>query len=324
MDFLQYMEDIKGINRTTLQNYQYNLCLFMRYVSYLRSPLPMNELTMKRLKSIDISQLHAQALGKVDLNDLHAFLLFTERTLNNSASSRAKKVTSLKGFFLYLTRKAKLIQYNPTLELESPKIPKRQPRYLTLEESRHILQAIKGPFQVRDYAIITLLLNCGMRRSELTGIDLCDIRDNALTVLGKGNKERTIYLNQACQKALENYLKERLLEKTPERSALFLSKKKTRISPSNVYHLVKIHLAAAGLDTNKYSTHKLRHTAATLMYIHGGVDIRAIQEILGHTKITTTEIYTHLDEKKLREAADRHPLAHLRPEGRKRIRRTRH
>jgi len=163
-----------------------------------------------------------------------------------------------------------------------------------------------------------------MRRSELIGIDLSDIRDDTLTVLGKGNKERTIYLNQACQLALKNHLKERLLEKTLERNALFLGKQKRRISSSNVYLLVKSHLAAAGLDTEKYSPHKLRHTAATLMYIHGGVDMRAIQEILGHTKITTTEIYTHLDEKKLREAADRHPLAHLRPEGRKRISPKRH
>jgi len=320
LDYLNYMKDMKGISPKSSDTYRYNLMVFLRFLSHRRSTQSMQEMTLHRLKSIDITHMDAQSLCQVDLNDLHAFLLFAEGNLNNSANSRANKVSTLRTFFHYLYRKAKLIQYNPTLELESPKIPKLQPRYLTLDESRHLLKSIKGPFHERDYAIITLLLNCGMRRSELTGIDLYDIRDNALTILGKGNMERTIYLNQACQQALEVHLKGRLLEKTPERNALFLDQDRKRISPMNVYQLVKVHLAAAGLDTSKYSTHKLRHTAATLMYIHGGVDVRAIQEILGHKKISSTEIYTHLDEKTLREAADRHPLAHLHPGGRKRVR----
>ena len=198
--------------------------------------------------------------------------------------------------------------------MDSPKIPKSLPKYLSLDESKALLSGIDGKDKLRDYAIITLFLNCGMRLSELAGINVRDIKDDKLTVIGKGNKERVIYLNAACTKAVEAYIKnERPTEgiKHPHQNALFISRNKQRLSIKTIQHLVKKHLHAAGLDDTKYSVHKLRHTAATLMYRHGHVDVRVLQEILGHTNLATTQIYTHLDSEQLRSAADRNPLADL-------------
>ena len=210
--------------------------------------------------------------------------------------------------------KAKLITFNPAQELDSPKIPKTLPKYLSLDESKKLLQNIDGAYKLRDYAIITIFLNCGLRLSELAGINIRDIRDNKLTVFGKGSKERTVYLNKACFKAINDYIQnERPKEniKAPHKDALFLSRLNQRISVKTIQYVVKKHLDAAGLDTTKYSVHKLRHTAATLMYRHGHVDVRVLQEILGHTNLSTTQIYTHLDDEQLRNASESNPLADI-------------
>lgn len=308
-DFINYLSAIKGKSETTLHAYQYDLRLFFRFILLDSGAVVLPDDSDETFHAIDISGVDAQTLADVDLNELYAFLSYVGRDRANKAHARARKVACLKSFFNYQVSKAKLLDKNPTSELDSPKILKRQPRYLNLEESRHLLDSIESRSFERDYAIITLFLNCGMRLSELVSINLKDIRDERLTIMGKGGKERTVYLNKACQSAIDAYLKVRPVEGVQDRNALFLSERKRRVGKTTVQHIVKKHIGNAGLDTKKYTTHKLRHTAATLMYKHGDVDIRALQEILGHESISTTEIYTHVDDKRLREAVDSNPLA---------------
>lgn len=249
------------------------------------------------------------------LDDLHAYLSYLKNEHNNQPATRARKVASLKTFFNYMTTKANLLEINPAQNLETPKLGKRMPKHLTLEDSKKLLNVVqnvpKNKNKERDYCIITLFLNCGMRLSELVGIDIKDIdfESEKMTVLGKGNKERTIYLNNACINSIRDYLAVRPREgiKISDKDALFLSERKERISQRTVQYIVKGYLQQAGLD--KYSVHKLRHTAATLMYQYGDVDIRALQELLGHESISTTEIYTHVANKQIRNAVDSNPLA---------------
>lgn len=238
--------------------------------------------------------------------------------LKSSPATRARKISAIRVFFKYLTSKAKIIDVNPAQDLETPKLGKRMPRYLSLEESKKLLNVSQDDTDrnsVRDHAIITLFLNCGMRLSELVGINISniDFSESRMTVIGKGNKERTIYLNKACMNALKDYLSIRPHDKVKNdsRDALFLSERKERISNRAVQNIVKNELARAGLDTTKYSVHKLRHTAATLMYQYGDVDIRALQELLGHESISTTEIYTHVNDERVRNAVENNPLADL-------------
>ena len=215
-------------------------------------------------------------------------------------------------FFNYLTFKEKLIDKNLNVELETPKLSKRLPKYLTLDESVSLLQSVDGDFEKRDLCILTFFLNCGLRLSELININFVDIRDNLLTVTGKGDKERTIYLNNACQKALKEYIRERQkLTNIKDKNALFISKRGTRIGRRTVEMMVKKYITMAGLDPRKYSPHKLRHTAATLMHKHGGVDIRSLQQILGHESISTTEIYTHIDSEQVKTALQSNPLNNI-------------
>ena len=306
-DFITYMEAIRGKSKNTVQEYYFDLRTFLRYMKVLHQNCSLDE-----FETISIDDITNDFIKTITLHDLYEFLSYTSSERLNNANSRARKVAALRSFFKYLQSKAKLIPDNPARDLDSPKIPKSLPKYLTLSESRDLLQNIDGKDKLRDYAIITLFLNCGMRLSELAGINLRDIKDEKLTVIGKGNKERVIYLNQACTKAVDNYIKnERPTEgiKHPHENALFISRNKQRISVKTIQYLVKKHLKAAGLDDTKYSVHKLRHTAATLMYQHGHVDVRVLQEILGHTNLATTQIYTHLDSQQLRNAADSNPLA---------------
>jgi integrase/recombinase XerD len=312
MDFLNYMETIKGKSRNTAKEYFYDLRLFLRYIKTLKKQ------TLETVfENINISDVAIDLIREVTLSDLYSYMSFLTRERDLNATSRARKVASIKSFFNFLTGKAGLLDYNPASELESPKIMKRLPKYLNIEESKKLLGSIEGEYRERDFAIITLFLNCGMRLSELVNINISKMKlkdnnkisEDTLTVIGKGDKERTIYLNNACVKALETYLKVRPREGVKDRNALFLSERKQRISNKTVQYLVKKYITAAGLDPERYSTHKLRHTAATLMYKHGNVDIRALQEILGHESISTTEIYTHVDNRQLKNAIDSNPLA---------------
>lgn len=269
----------------------------------------------ENIKTIDIHNMPIDVIKKIKLEDIHAFLYYLTDTYHSKAATRARKAASIRVFFQYLTQKANLLKIDPAQGLETPKIDKRLPKYLSLEESKKLLEVTKSTsneFKERDYSIITLFLNCGMRLSELVGINIKDINfsDNKLTVIGKGNKERTIYLNDACVNAIKEYIAVRPHDgvKFDSRDALFLSKRKERISNRMVQEIVKKELGKAGLDMNKYSVHKLRHTAATLMYQYGHVDIRALQVLLGHENIATTQIYTHVNDEQVKNAVKSNPL----------------
>lgn len=300
-DFLIYLEAIAGKSKNTIKEYRYDLLMFFRF--------------MCRRKNINTpEEFSLEMLQEIVLTDLYAFLNYTNRERGDKAVTRARKVACLRSFFKYVHSKAKLILNNPAAELDSPKVTKTLPRYLELEECKTLLNVIDGEFRERDYCMILLFLNCGMRLSELVGINITDITGDTLVVTGKGDKERTIYLNDSCVEALNNYIAVRPRTEEKGEYALFLSKRRQRISTKTVQYTVKKYIKSAGLDPQKYSTHKLRHTAATLMYSHGDVDIRALQEILGHSSVATTEIYTHVNNARLKEAVRKNPLADFRPD----------
>lgn len=310
IEFLNYMLTVRNISKKTVSEYYYDLRTFFRYIKVTKYNADEND-----FRDLTVNDITLDDIKKIDLTDLYSFMAFTSRELNNTAVTRARKVACLRSFYKYLHTKVKLIDYNPAAELDSPKLVKRLPKYLNLDESIKLLQSVNGKKNVaRDYAILVLFMNCGLRLSELVGINVNSIRGDTLTVIGKGNKERTVYLNKACQDAIAAYMAERSkLKVIKDPKALFLSERKVRISPKTVQYLVKKYINASGLDPDKYSPHKLRHTAATLMYKHGNVDIRALQSILGHESIATTEIYTHIDNEKLRDAVKSNPLSSISP-----------
>ncbi len=305
MGFLNYMETIQGKSKNTIKEYYYDLRMFLRHLKIQRELVPSHA----EFRKIRIDDIDIELIKTVTLEDLYDFIAYVTFKRKNSNAAKARKVSTLRSFFKFLHTKMKTIDENPTLELETPKTPSRHPVYLTLAEARSLLDAVEGEFRNRDYCILTLFLNCGLRLSELVGINISNIRGDTLTVIGKGNKERTVYLNDACLTSIENYLRVRPRDNIKDRDALFLSKRRQRISNKTVQYLVKKYVEKAGLDTSKYSAHKLRHTAATLMYKHGDVDIRALQQILGHSNISTTQIYTHVDDKRLRDAIKKNPLS---------------
>jgi integrase/recombinase XerD len=307
IEFLDYMLTIKGKSPRTIHEYYYDLRTFFRYLKLTKH----SDQKQKALDDISVKDITIEDIKKVDLADLYSYMSFISRELQNTSVTRARKVASIKSLYKYLFTKIKAIDYNPAAELDSPKIVKRLPKYLNVDESVNLLQSVDGKHQERDYAILVLFMNCGLRLSELVSININSIRNDVLTVIGKGDKERTIYLNQACLEAIKAYMQVRPVDGVKDKRALFLSERKQRISPKTVQYLVKKYIGAAGLDPDKYSTHKLRHTAATLMYKHGHVDIRALQAILGHESIATTEIYTHIDDDQLRKAVESNPLSQV-------------
>lgn len=304
--FLIYIESIQGKSKNTSEEYFYDLRTFFRYLKLyfnkVEKYIDFNE--------IDIMDVNIELIKKVDLNLVYEYMNFLNRNKGNSTASRARKIASLRSYFKYLTNKKNLLEENPIAELESIKIKKSNPKNLTIDDSLALLAGISGKNSIRDYCIITLFLNCGLRLSELVSINLIDVRNDTLIITGKGNKERTVYLNDACMNAIRNYLEIRKPIKTDvfNEQALFLSSRNKRISRRMVQQIVENNITKLGLDPRKYTTHKLRHTAATLMY-QSGVDIRALQEILGHEHLSTTEIYTHVDNEQIREAAERSPLS---------------
>ncbi|WP_312698954.1 tyrosine recombinase XerC [Sedimentibacter sp.] len=303
-DFLEYALSIKGRSEKTVSEYYLDLRTFYRFlvIRFKLSP------TVKEFENIDINLVTLDTLKKVKIMDLHSFIAYIDRERNNSNRTKARKIACLRSFFKYLYSIVKLIPENPALDLETPKRNSRLPVALTLNESRNLLTSISGSNEKRDYAIITLFLNCGLRLSELIGINIDKIKGDTLTVVGKGNKERTIYLNDACIKAIEEYLEVRSDAKPGHENALFISNRKTRFTQKGVQHMVDKYLKESGLSGMNYSPHKLRHTAATLMYQYGHVDIRALQEILGHESVSTTQIYTHINKEQLRDAVKQNPL----------------
>ena len=319
-DFLDYSSTILNKSKNSIKEYNYDIAHFLKFIKY-RFKLA-NFKDELEIKNIVINDLTLDTIKRIELEDIHAFLGYLRNTYNSKPATLARKTSTIRIFFHYLCNKSKKIPNNPALDLESPKIGKRLPKYLTLQESRTLLDTAKNPKPkshgnhdntIRNFAIITLFLNCGMRLSELVNIDIKDLDfyDNKLTVIGKGNKERTIYLNKACISAVKNYLEIRPHDgvRGNDRDALFLSEQKKRISNRTVQYIIKEELLLAGINPNKYSVHKLRHTAATLMYQYGNVDIRALQVLLGHESIATTQIYTHVNDEQVRNAVESNPLA---------------
>lgn len=301
--FLGYLSSVKGKSLNTIEGYKIDLRLFLKYTK--KSKLKLKD----DINNISIHDIDETFIKGIKLGDMYSFINYITLKRENSNYARARKTAAIKSFFLYLETKAKIIKENPARELETPKIYKRHPVYLTLDESREILNSISGRNKERDYAIIVLFLNCGLRLSELVGINISKIKGDILTVIGKGNKERTVYLNNACIRAINSYMLVRNKEDIEDEDALFLSERKKRIDKRTVEVLVKKYINKVGLNNEKYSPHKLRHTAATLMYKYGNVDIRALQQILGHESVSTTQIYTHIDEERLREAVKSNPLS---------------
>ena len=303
-DYLTYLEVIKGHSEQSVIEYASDLRTFFRYMMIEKGAVDKDT----EENEIDLSPIDANFIKNIKLTDAHKFLIYCKNVRKNNEATRARRVISIRRFFIYLTDNLGVLQNNPMKNLDSPKLKKSLPKYLTLEEAQHLLSVIDGPYKERDYAIITLFLNCGMRLSELVSINYNDIRDDgSLTILGKGNKERTIYLNKACINAVNAYMKKRPNDGVKDK-ALFLSARKQRISGKTVQHIVYENLEKAGYGDRGLSVHKLRHTAATLMYQYGDIDLLLLKEVLGHENLGTTEIYTHTAAEAAKKAIAANPL----------------
>ncbi len=306
-DFLIYMQNVQEKSETTLNVYYVDLRMFFRFMKKRRGLVGAEV----DLKDIGIKDIDINFIKTIDFEDIKSFMTFCMEERGNRAAARSKKCSVLNTFFNYLTKKVRLLKENPAENIDFPKKAKVLPKYLTLEQSIALLKSVDGEYKERDYCILTLFLNCGMRLSELVGINMNDIMENnMLRIFGKGRKERIVYLNEACNHALQEYLKVRP-ENAEDKNALFISKRNKRISKETVQFMVYKYIDKIGLGEQGYSVHKLRHTAATLMYQHGNVDIRVLKDVLGHEHLDTTEIYTHLSSKQVQNAINANPLANL-------------
>lgn len=306
-DFLTYHETIQGHSRRTADEYFLDLRTFLRFMKLEKGLVSRDT----PLDKIDILDVGADLVRSVTVTDVYSFMNYLGRDRNLGTAARARKIATIRSFYKYLTQKAHILSENPMQDLDSPRTRKRLPRYLSLEQSIQLLESVDEPNRARDYCILTLFLNCGLRISELAGLNVADVRGEQLRVLGKGNKERIVFLNGACQQAITDWLTERGNRAVLDQNALFLTRKHTRITTDGIHYMVKQRLKKAGLDASLYSSHKLRHTAATLM-LQNGVDVRTLQEVLGHEHLNTTQIYTHVDNDNLRTAAQANPLAKVR------------
>lgn len=307
-DFLTYNEIIKGKSSKSVEQYYSDLRTFFRYILLVRGKaqpgIPFNK--------IDISGVDIELVRSVTVSDLYGFMVYCKEELRNNTATRARKTSTLRLFFKYMSVQTHRLDSNPADLLEAPKIKQSLPKYLSLEDSLELLNSVDGENERRDYCILTIFLNCGLRLSELCGLNLSDISsDGTMTVTGKGNKERMVYLNDSCKTAIKRYLEVRPHEglTAESKNALFISRNHKRISPRTVEHIVTSYIKKAGLDGKGLSTHKLRHTAATLMYQHGHVDIRVLKDILGHANLGTTQIYTHVSDEQIKAAIDSNPLS---------------
>lgn len=309
--YAMYLRNIKGLSAKTVENYCMDLRTFFRFMKQSRQLVPPKT----PMEEIDLRDIDLDFIRDIRTYDIFEFMNYVADDRNNVSSTRQRKSSALKSFFKYLTIHENLLSENPTDNLTPPKAKKPLPHFLSLEQSIELLNAVEGPDQERDRCMLTLFLNCGMRLSELVGINISDVLRNndTLRILGKGNKERMVYLNSACLEAIDAYLAVRPKDGVIDRNALFLSSRKQRISPKTVQYIVKKYLDKIGLSGPGYSVHKLRHTAATLMYRYGDVDIRVLQDILGHENLGTTEIYTHTSSRQMEDAINANPLAKVKP-----------
>ncbi|MBR3692290.1 MAG: tyrosine recombinase XerC [Clostridia bacterium] len=313
--FYNYIETVRGKSPRTADEYYRDLRIFFRWLLWYRGLVakdtPFNE--------ISIAPVNVELLAAVELSDVYEYMHFLSRERPShprdpnkgygiGASARARKVASLRSFYKYLTVTTHQIETNPVANLEPPKRRKSLPKYLTVDQSLGLLSGVTGPNTERDLAILTIFLNCGIRVSELCAISLSDIKEDTLVITGKGNKQRIVYLNPATKAAIDSWMAVRAKLPSSTSPRLFITRQSRQISPSTVKWLVKKHLSAAGISAEGYSAHKLRHTAATLMY-QNGVDVRVLQEVLGHENLDTTKIYTHIDNASVREAFMKNPLS---------------
>ena len=298
-----YHETIQAHSKKTVDEYFLDLRTVFRFLKLDKGLVARTT----EFDEISILDVDITLLRSVTLTDVYGFMNYLSRDRSLGQAGRARKVASLRSFYKYLVSKAKLLAENPIQDLDSPKLKKSLPRYLSLEQSIHLLESVDGANRERDYCILTLFLNCGIRISELAGLNLTDIRGDQIRVLGKGNKERVIFLNDACKQAIADWLVVRGSSAVLDQNALFLTRRHTRITTDAVHYMVKQRLKKAGLDASQYSSHKLRHTAATLM-LQNGVDVRTLQEVLGHDHLNTTQIYPPVDNANLRDAATANPL----------------
>ena len=316
-DFLTYHENIKGQSPRTISEYYLDLRMFLRFIRLMRNDMPINT----SLEDIPIKDIDLEFIGSITTSEVFDFLsyLANDRPLNPDStfteygiesSARSRKLSAIKSFYKYLTVRTKQLQENPVADLEYPKLRKSLPKYLTMSQATTLLQAVSGQNAKRDYAILMLFLNCGIRRSELVGLNISDVYEDRIRVVGKGNKERFVYFGTSCRKAIDAYMVERKKMVLTDNRALFGSRNGNRISVTAVHRLVDKALLKAGLDTTQFSAHKLRHTAATMM-LSGGVDVKTVQEVLGHENLNTTQIYTHIENTELKIAAEANPLSKL-------------
>lgn len=310
---------VKALSKATIEQYITDLYLFFCFLEKKDTLLSPDE---KQRNQYDLSYIDIDYLSKITLRDASEFLVYCNEVRHNDVKARGRKASSIRGFFKYISEKMGYIERNPMSQLQVATGKKSLPKYLTLEESIALLESVSGKDTQRDYCILTLFLNCGLRLAELVSLNVTDVKlDNeTMVVTGKGNKQRVVYLNAACVNAIEAYLKVRphnSLKDNDAKKALFVSRLGKRIGRQAVQLMVYKQLEKIGLDGQHYSVHKLRHTAATLMYQHGGVDTLVIKEVLGHENLATTEIYTHLESKQLREAAKSNPLSREALKGKK-------
>ncbi|MGX9134585.1 tyrosine recombinase XerC [Rummeliibacillus sp. JY-2-4R] len=304
-DFLIYLTAIKGKSKRTRDEYEYDLTLFLRFLLVIQQDLEIHQ-----IETIDIQGIDSAFLKDISLEDMYMFLEYCEEQRKNSANTRARKVATLKSFFKYLKSKRNIIEENPAENLETPKVSKRQPIYLSFDEAKTFMNGISSKcHHDRDYCMMTFFLNLGIRVSELCNLNVDSIQERFLTVRGKGDKERTVYLNDACMKTLNTYLENERpnIKDSTNNQALFLSQKGTRLTRQRVAKIVKQINHSSGLEKKMLSPHKLRHTSATMMY-KSGADIRSLQQILGHSNVSTTQIYTHVEDKEIQRVIENNPF----------------
>ena len=307
-EYLIHIKIVQLLAQRTIEEYYTDIRLFLRYIH------ESNLNTGKDIEDIDISDMTVDELRKISVSDIYNFIFYTSDERQNKDRARYRKISSLRNFFRYLEKVAHIIKENPTKDLDVPVPRTSLPKFLSLNESMRLLEAADTADSKRDYCIITLFLNCGMRLSELVGINISDIDfyENRLKVLGKRSKERMVYLNDACVDALQKYLAiRRNNPKATDEPALFISNQNRRISKRRVQQIVEDMIQKAELGGKGITTHKLRHTAATLMYQYGDADVLTLRELLGHASISTTEIYTHLNDENVRNAIESNPLSKI-------------
>ena len=317
-EFASYKAVIQNSSEKTISEYLLDLRTFFRFLeARVLGISPESE----EFDNIEIQHIELNYIKNITTEDIYEFLMYADSIRGNMWAAKARKLSAIKGFFKYLHIKRMMIDENPAANIEAPKKKQTLPKFLSIDESLSLLEAVKNDHEsksrIRDFAIITLFLNCGMRVSELVRIDINDVdrEFRSMTVTGKGNKQRIIYLNSACRDALKDYYDERMGQRhvSAISPALFLSNREQRISVKTVQWLVYKYLDMAGLESKHYSVHKLRHTAATLMYQSGNVDVRVLKDILGHEQLNTTQIYTHVSSKSMEQAMESNPLSSQKP-----------